>query len=111
MRYPLLSLTVLALFAGCVRDDAAQLPDRGDHAYVMPGARTATAASGGGDSAPLVSDAPGPEAGETTVVFRPGDRLYRIADAHGVELQWLIRRNDLVEHPPRTGTELIVPQR
>lgn len=98
-------LSVIMLFsAGCTRDDGAAVPDRGDHAYVMAGA------SGSGSTAPLVSRSQTPEAGETTVIYEPGDRLYRIADEHGVSLEWLIRRNDLVDHPPKTGQQLIVPR-
>ncbi|MDA3962073.1 MAG: LysM peptidoglycan-binding domain-containing protein [Planctomycetota bacterium] len=99
-------LIALTLLAGCAREDAAEVPDRGDHAYVIAGA-----SAGSGSSKPLVSSNPEPGAGETTVIFRPDDRLYRIAEEHGVTLDWLIRRNDLVDHPPRAGDDLIVPRR
>ncbi len=98
----LLSL-VLLIMGGCVREDGAAVPDRDGHAFVMAGAS-------GGASTPLVSRSQQPEAGETTVTYQPGDRLYCIAEQHGVSLAWLIRRNDLVDHPPRVGQALIVPR-
>ena len=105
MRFLALLPVILLCAAGCARDDGAAVPERGGHAYVLPGA------SGGGSSgAPLVSRSQSPEAGETTVTYEPGDRLYRIAEEHGVSLEWLIRRNDLVDHPPRAGQQLIVPR-
>lgn len=95
---------VLLIMGGCAREDGAAVPDRGGHAFVMAGA------AGGGSSTPLVSRSQRPEAGETTIAYQPGDRLYRLAEQHGVSLEWLIRRNDLVDHPPRVGQQLIVPR-
>lgn len=105
MRFLALFPVILLCVAGCTRDDGAAVPDRGGHAYVLAGA-----SGGGGSASPLVSRSQQPEAGETTVTFEPGDRLYRIAERHGVTKEWLIRRNDLVDHPPRTGQQLIVPR-
>ena len=101
---PILLIALLAT-VGCTRDDGAAVPDRGGHAYRVDGVSTT------GSTQDMVSSAPDPEPGETTVVFESGDRLYRIADDYGVSLRWLIRRNDLVGHPPSPGDELIVPRR
>jgi len=105
MRFAIMSLVLLAAL-GCTREDGAAVPDRDGHAYRLDGA----SATSGAD-VDLVDSYPTPGAGETTRVFESGDRLYRIADEHGVTLRWLIERNDIADHPPRPGDRLIVPRR
>jgi len=82
------------------------VPDRGDHAYVIGSAGDAPAASTSGASR---DPTPGP--GEGYYEMQPGDRLYRVAKNHEVELEWLIERNDIVRRPVPAGTRLIVPAR
>ena len=101
-------LPALLLIGGCSGDSSNRsVPDRGGHAM--------TPAAGGGDQGFSSSDrnASAPGAGERTVEFRAGDRLYKIAES--IRLIWgsLIRRNDLVtqpqpgdllDHPPPTDS-------
>jgi hypothetical protein len=51
---------------------------------------------------------PGP--GEMFITMGPTDTLTSVAKAYGVELGWLIKRNDLTTSP-KPGSNLIVPAR
>lgn len=96
---------LIALFAtGCDRD-SADLPDRGGHAWVRPGAAIVPT----GDYGDVNQD-PNPGPGETTIVLRDGERLYQVAERYQVGLGWLIRRNDFVS-VPTSGARVIVPDR
>jgi hypothetical protein len=81
------------------------VPDRGQHAMRFGTGLGGVAAAR--DFGPSQSGPP--KAGETVVTFGPGDRLYKIAEAHNVDLAWLIKRNDLTAQP-RPGQQIVVPQ-
>jgi len=112
----LILMAAVLVTAGCARQNMNAVPDRGSHAYnadgpaqSLPPAQQST----GAHSAPLVSDpvkAGGLRPGEEVVIVASGERLYHIAERHGVELRWLIERNDIVR-PVRQGQQIIVSRR
>jgi len=100
----LLPMLLLLSLAAC-GERQGLVPDRGQHAM-----RFGSSMPGGGerDWGPAQ---PGPvTANEVEISFTTGDRLYKIAERHDVELSWLIQRNDL-SSLPRPGQVLIVPRR
>ena len=112
-------MTAVLVTAGCARQDMNAVPDRGHHAYNPASPATGAAAHQGTahtshtphTAGPGASTAPvktgGLRPGEQVVTVAAGERLYHIADRHGVELRWLIERNDIVR-PIRPGQTLIV---
>jgi hypothetical protein len=105
MRYitALLVITSLSCFVGCgdYREGMQVAPDRGGHAAGEPDKR------GGG----ALSGKPIARAGEMYVTMGPQDTLTSVSKAYGVDLNWLIKRNQLTTPNPKPGTNLIVPAR
>ena len=100
-----LVLAAVLLCGGCAyyRDSMDEVPDRGRHAYQL---------DAGAPSHPATPRArtPRPASGQT-VVLKPGQSLYHIADEHGVALADLIAINDITWRPVPAGTTLVLPSR
>jgi LysM repeat protein len=103
MRTPLLlTACSLILAAGCAtRDTAMVVPDRQGHARATV------------DSAPATSLVRVPRKGERIHSVVAGDTLSSLAKKHGVELAWLIERNNILDAklPLKVGQQIIVPDR
>jgi hypothetical protein len=97
-----LVLASIVVASGCgeLRTSMLVAPNRQGHAAGQPG----NLGQGGLKQVQI----PGP--GEMFVTMGPTDTLSSVAKAYGVELGWLIKRNDM-KRSAKAGDNLIVPAR
>lgn len=89
------------LLAGCgdLRSNMLVVPDRAGHAAGDPDMNQVAQVN-----RPMPN-----EKTEMWITMGAGDTLYTIAKAYNVTLEWLIKRNQIVD-APKAGTNLIVPK-
>jgi len=98
-------IPLIAAFAGCgseyYRGNMRVVPDRAGHAATNPDNPNNTVIT--------QKTSPGPD--EMYITLSADDRLYSVAKAYGVTLEWLIKRNDLAQdYKVQAGNNLIVPK-